>query len=164
MVHSQALLVKGFERNTIKGATLLNAGPEVLGRMMSQSASVARLPVAPEQLLASDVYAFSIVVYEMLTRQHPWPLSSTCNQLYTRLMSGERPPIDDRKLAAINSNAQISVLYRCMVNGWSTAPEDRPTIVEIHDQLLSVRNLTTSTVATSVTRTNTVQTIRSAKQ
>ena len=55
--------------------------------------------MSPEQLLGetvdqrSDLFAFGIILYEMLTGQHPWPRTSTVDTLHA-ILHDDPPPMD----------------------------------------------------------------------
>eukprot|EP00727_Mastigamoeba_balamuthi_P013704 m51a1_g8957 putative serine threonine kinase (2606) ;mRNA; f:1042935-1051690 len=76
----------------------------------------------------SDVYAFGMVMYEVLTRHNPFngvPVMS----LVSRIISGGRPSIPDNHKGF--SNAFVSL----MQSTWAANPDDRPTFAQIGGSL-----------------------------
>jgi hypothetical protein len=70
----------------------------------------------------SDVFAFALVLYEILVGQPAFPLGSDYGTLRARLAGGERPEVS----AAVNRAAR-----RIIKRGWSADPDIRPTFDEI---------------------------------
>ena len=83
--------------------------------------------MAPEQLsdlvvsAESDVWAYGVVLYELLARHEPWPDIKPAVAAH-RILSGERLELD----------AAWPTVYReIMIDCWQTEPADRPTMDEI---------------------------------
>lgn len=101
---------------------------------MSQSTSLKGTPIyiAPEiysnndYSKASDVYSFSIIVYEIMTSIHPFQYISFM-QLLAKMIKGERPDIE---LVPIPESYK-NLITRC----WSQEPKERPTFEEIVSML-----------------------------
>ncbi|KAH0793127.1 TKL family protein kinase [Histomonas meleagridis] len=75
-----------------------------------------------------DVYAFGIMLWEMLTRQVPFENIDPIQLIYSVSMKGERPPIPK------NTPKLLEFLIR---KCWSQTPEERPTFKWIHLELSS---------------------------
>eukprot|EP00727_Mastigamoeba_balamuthi_P004445 m51a1_g14 putative pas domain-containing protein tyrosine kinase (1101) ;mRNA; f:72168-80630 len=72
----------------------------------------------------SDVYAFGMVMYEVMTRHSPFngvPVMS----LVPRILSGQRPAIPD------NTKGYSAAFVSLMQSTWSSLPEERATFVRI---------------------------------
>jgi serine/threonine protein kinase len=83
--------------------------------------------MAPEQIMGQygpevDVYAFGIILYEMLTEQVPF---SECREtgtgLFHKIANGYRPPLR-------NETDIEKLIHRC----WAQNPADRPTFEDIY--------------------------------
>jgi len=120
---------------------LLNLSNSNSGRSRSNTASSTHLPIAwsaPECIQhreysnASDVFAFGVVIWELLSEAKPYPgenLSSLSKQI---VHQNKRLELD-RKW---NPNVQ-GLLKRC----WETNPEDRPNMTEIYALFEDLVNL-----------------------
>ncbi|KAK8843302.1 hypothetical protein M9Y10_025157 [Tritrichomonas musculus] len=71
---------------------------------------------------SSDVFAFSIVVYEILTSQFPYRFKGT-HQLAKYVVEGGRPDINSNEIP----DCFIDLMRKC----WDSDPEKRPTFDEI---------------------------------
>ncbi|XP_055334707.1 receptor-type guanylate cyclase Gyc76C-like [Paramacrobiotus metropolitanus] len=81
-----------------------------------------------------DVYAFSIILHEFLTRLGPWGNSEMpAKEIVLRIKQGEvvRPSFEDLE-------AQDYVV-ECMQQCWSEDPAQRPTFTDIKDKLKRMR-------------------------
>ena len=98
--------------------------------------------MAPESLekdeysYACDVYAYGIILYEIVTGQHPFK-DSIPFQIMKKVAAGERPEF-------VGSVPEVfkDLIERC----WNQEPEKRPTFEEIVDQLKNNPKFITDTV------------------
>lgn len=81
---------------------------------------------------ASDVYAFGMLLYEMMSLKAPFE-KLKIPQICNKVTSGERPEL-------INSIEEPykNLIERC----WSQDPKERPTFVQIIDELQSDKFIT----------------------
>jgi serine/threonine protein kinase len=95
------------------------------------------LYMAPEQYdsvacLASDVYAFSYIAYEMATGTSPFAGSRLSLLVLTKLVRDQkRPTIEPGSMSE-----QLEMLIRAC---WAEKPDERPTFAEIVDEILRNR-------------------------
>jgi serine/threonine protein kinase len=88
--------------------------------------------MAPEQIAGeygppADVYAFGIILYEMLTEKVPFSeCRETATELFLRISEGYRPPLPG------NSDIE-KLIMQC----WAHEPQQRPTFEEIYTWLAS---------------------------
>lgn len=79
---------------------------------------------------ASDVYAFSLIVYEILTNKKPF-FGSTLSQIMMNVTKGFRPEITD----------EVPKCYKKLIEDcWSQNPRERPTFKEILHILKTDKN------------------------
>lgn len=106
----------------------------------AQKGTYAYLP--PELILEKtsastkegDVYAFSFVVYEMLTTNEPY---QSFNDIFKKINRGERPEIP----------SYIPDPYRNLIDRcWSEEPENRPTFDDIVEELTTNNDFITDLV------------------
>ena len=86
---------------------------------------------------ASDVYSFSIVLWELLTGQRPWHRDADGkpymehNIMYLVVHKGKRPELPSSKGAAARTGPLMALMRRC----WSQEPKKRPSFASIEGQL-----------------------------
>ena len=78
-----------------------------------------------EQTEASDVYAFALIAYEILTAKKPYDGLDMIH-LFAKVLSGNRPLFD-----APIEEPYKNLIERC----WSQNPDDRPTFAQIVEEL-----------------------------
>ena len=89
-----------------------------------------------EQTEASDVYAFALIVYEILTAKIPYEEDEML-QLIMKVANGVRPPFD----VPIDEPYQ-NLIERC----WSQDPKDRPTFAQIVEELENDESFITKSI------------------
>lgn len=76
----------------------------------------------------ADVYAFAILVYEIITKQVPYNGLSSCYVMYNVANNNLRPELDDT----------VPIAYRELIEScWNQDPEKRPSFKSIINQLKS---------------------------
>lgn len=120
-----AVKVDGLTLNTVKGRTAAFTPPETL----------AQQEVPPRLWPARDVYAATLVLNEMLTRQLAWDGKSD-EQLGPQVLAGERPPTDPcRQLAG---HALVAPMQRLVQQGWHQDPALRLSAEQMKTEVLTL--------------------------
>ncbi|RKP19143.1 kinase-like protein [Rozella allomycis CSF55] len=114
-------LVSGLSTSTAAGLTLAYASPELIRRLQSHET------VVKEDNKPVDVYAFSILMYELIYKKNAWDVANLKNtQEFIRdLLIGLRPKIDD----------EYRVWNEVIINAWSADHTRRKSFHEILTQL-----------------------------
>src|SRR5688572_3944157 len=92
--------------------------------------------MAPEILqgknytIDSDVYSFSMIMWELMTGRRPFWDRNNNTELIFKICDGLRPPI-----VADAPKDYVELMQKC----WSSDPNKRPTVVDIHKKLGSIR-------------------------
>ncbi|KAG1868126.1 kinase-like domain-containing protein [Suillus tomentosus] len=86
-----------------------------------------------KRTMASDVYAFSMTVLELMTHEEPWASIRLATQVILKVCSGETPPRPTNPVAVERGldDALWALLERC----WCTNMHDRLTMQEIASYL-----------------------------
>ncbi|KAI3633553.1 hypothetical protein MIR68_008500 [Amoeboaphelidium protococcarum] len=103
--------VTGMEWNSVKGATICYAAPEVL----------QRLAVPKELWYKRDVYSVSIVINEVLTRQNAWSQLPT-EEIIINVTKGMRPSCESQFSHELKCINMIQVIQ----SAWADDPTLRP--------------------------------------
>lgn len=74
---------------------------------------------------SSDVYSFTVILYELLIGAQPWASISSWGEIRNRLLQGERP---DLKVVPSSFHVLIS-------SAWADQPDLRPNIFQFRDTL-----------------------------
>ena len=79
--------------------------------------------------LAADVYSFSVVIWEVITRRLPWGEIKFLSQILTKVTNGERLQITnaERMMATIEACGLLELMETC----WEQDPVKRPTFTDI---------------------------------
>ena len=101
------------------GLTIPYAAPEVLVNMSNKTTRFQDQKDKP-----IDVYAFAMTLYEVIMQQIPWA-NIDPNQVYKRVLEGDRPQIIEEKLQDIPKI--VNLVRQC----WAQDPASRPTFKQI---------------------------------
>ena len=149
IVKDTVVLVSGFQKSKIKGASIPYASPDVLRSMTGKGdlsdttflidttttlQSVAR-NLRQQRLLKNDCYSLAIVLFEMTTRTHAWG-SATQEQIIWHVLSGGRPTWT---LQLMEQQDEITVVLRNVITScWSEDHQERPSMAAVSSILLSL--------------------------
>lgn len=121
VVHSTESMSVDQSTRAIKGTPIYIA-PEVW----------AKMDYSP----ACDVYAYGIIVYEIITGQEPYEAKSFY-EIFTKISTGERPQIDNL----------VPLSYKNLIEScWSQNPDDRPTFEAIVNGIKESKDFITENV------------------
>ena len=119
-----------FIQPSVEQITLLYASPEVLTNPLAWISHT------------HDIYSYSMVVYEILTRRKPI-IYYAIEEYIEAVKKGQRPdifPITVLKTSLVKSDKNneaniIGKLMKIMKECWSQDPSDRPEMADVHKQL-----------------------------
>jgi len=130
-----------------------------LSRALEQNSSVSSLQItnprwlAPEVLkggqagVASDVYSFGIVLWELLTWKLPWGHDTNPFAIINKVVSGEELPVpaqEDLPAGPLQCyDSYVALMRRC----WTPDAEKRPTMDEV---VQALRGLLSEIVQTRI--------------
>ncbi|KAI0075454.1 kinase-like protein [Panus rudis PR-1116 ss-1] len=87
--------------------------------------------------LATDVYSFSLTIFECFTSREPFPSlrreAQVIHNVVTNKLRPERPPPSD-----VSSRWITDEIWEMVNKGWSQQPEERPPMGEIADKLQAI--------------------------
>jgi serine/threonine protein kinase len=126
-VDESLLRVKAFRESRIRGASVAYAPPEVL-RAFKDNDDADLLD--PQIAKASDVYAYSMVIHEALTRKLVWDKLGN-DQIERLVLSGQRPKIPKSIQERRERDTVLDLLCTIMSSAWAQFPKDRPTFTQI---------------------------------
>ena len=80
--------------------------------------------------LPSPRYAFAVFVWEILHWEEPFPGCQPLNAAM-RVLSGERPVIDEERLSTLGLSGMVGVLQRA----WHQDPLQRPAFIDLLSEM-----------------------------
>jgi serine/threonine protein kinase len=95
------------------------------GSLRYMAPEVATPEVAYDQ--ASDVYSFSIVLWEMIVCQRPYRNAKSADDLQQRVFAQQERPCCKHKIWSAQP-----ALYHLVTQGWHVNPSQRPTMKDMH--------------------------------
>ena len=155
MVHrdikSLNILVRGFVEGDVRfdikiadfGATrsLVTLGQTTVGIRTPRWAAPELYHAGAVTTFKSDVFAYAMVMYEILTRRLPFDELKTELKLADALRKKDRPAITlDHDLDDINP-AKVNALVELMKEGWSEDPVTRPSALLILQKLRDIQKI-----------------------
>lgn len=84
---------------------------------------------------ASDIYSFSLVLWELLSGCQPFQNIKKQENLRCKILQGERPEIPDKWLDENENIFPFNFLISIITRGWQEEPHARPTSPEILSEL-----------------------------
>ena len=157
VISNSVLLVEAFMVANIDGASVIYAAPEVLKHMMSVRSNSAitngqtATNLNEDIVKARDVYAFSMVSYEVINRNQPWSRKKSSQEIVQRVLDGERPECTPEVVEKRKIDRKLASLCDLMEQCWADDPNARlqmKWIVEILDQMAQATAFKTHTFHT----------------
>lgn len=132
--------LRSLGESTARGASAAYAAPEVFQKLRSRPPQ----PPSPQVVAAGDVYAFGVLLYEMLVRRLPWVNEANgeemgAGDIEKRVMSGERPPMPEWLVQGRSSDSIIGFLCSLMEMCWTADPLQRPDMKSVTKHVQSFR-------------------------
>jgi serine/threonine protein kinase len=124
-ITDDATLVEGMQNHNLLAATMTYAPPERLQAITQK----IKLDTTPK----SDVYSFSLVFLELLTRKHPWNKKFD----YLKVIKGERPSLELDFGGGVNDE-NLNSIKRLIVACWDQSPDLRPSMQETYDSICKI--------------------------
>ena len=118
--------VKLFDFGLAREITLVDDG-DVAGSILYMAPEIL---LEKETRLASDVYSFSIVLWELCTLQIPFERFTDKNQVVQKVAKG------GWRLSTVKIPSKT--LRQLLTKNWADDPEDRSSFLEIHETLCQV--------------------------
>lgn len=147
VVNESVVLVSGFTESKMDGASVSYAAPEVLRRLLNKpheddftaNASTSQSSSQSTEIIKScDVYSFAMVMYEMLTRQPPWPTDMVIDEIMRLVLIEQRPGLPEHLVQLKDEDRLFGGLWDLMNQCWHNSPKKRLQIrwvVEIIDSM-----------------------------
>jgi len=118
----------GAKETHVQGFSPRYAAPEVFAKAHAQPGSSFSLQIGTEK--AGDVYAFGVIIWEVLVEKIPWD-GRSLEDIEMEVRQGNRPsPLLDS-----NGNEEIDLLNGLARKCWSSNPKERPTATDIQSKL-----------------------------
>jgi serine/threonine protein kinase len=137
VISKKALLVRAFRVQDVKGASFLYAAPELVERLLGEvNVDISKDPSYEILSRSADIYAFAVVLYELLTRTIPWIGINDVQQLRQLLQQGQRPLVPPGVLGAIQKDRHMRAMFECMQQGWAQSPFQRPPMSTLRNRLI----------------------------
>ncbi|KAI3653296.1 hypothetical protein MP228_001243 [Amoeboaphelidium protococcarum] len=137
IVSNKALLVSAFHVSKLQGASVNYAAPELLKKLTNQSNQLDE-EASAQNKLKLDVYAVSIMGYEMVTRTPAWaPRRDT--EVIEAALSGIRPQFPNQFMSLRHQDLRLTIVCSLIERGWSSLPQDRPSMMEMQRELMNLQ-------------------------
>ena len=122
-----------------------NAVENGINSIMTSGGGLNPRWLAPEVLsgspctTASDVFSFSMVMWEIMTRKLPWEGMTTW-VVVGNVQKGERPPLDSLEIEdAVDTSQSVQDFKDLVAMCWCHEPEKRPTFSHIAMKLREIQ-------------------------
>lgn len=123
VLKSRAEIISTFNVKRIKGASISYAAPEVLKSLQSNT------EIPEGSFVKNDIYAFGIILYELLGRRKPW-INVSSREILKNVCRGLRPEftnIPSLGLETYSLEKLIALIRSC----WHQDPSNRPDLGNI---------------------------------
>jgi serine/threonine protein kinase len=118
----------GMKETYVQGFSPRYAAPEIFSKAHAQAAKSNTIQVNTEK--AGDVYAFGVIVWEVLVEKIPWE-GLTLEEIEMEVRQGNRPS----PLPQVHESNEIDLLTGLMKRCWSASPQERPSMVDVQSKL-----------------------------
>ncbi|KAI5121784.1 hypothetical protein M0805_009595 [Coniferiporia weirii] len=112
---------------TLYISTTHNGSPRGSTRWMSIELFGIGSDIDPKHTKASDIWAYGMTIYEILTKQRPYAHLKADQRVILAIIRGELPSRPDHN----EHSPALEDIWRICEDCWKTDPEDRITISEI---------------------------------
>eukprot|EP00158_Paraphelidium_tribonemae_P001720 Partr_v1_DN24721_c0_g1_i2_m37191 putative protein kinase kinase kinase len=114
---------KSPSESVVKGFSPTYAAPESFKKRQSGERCASNDEF---ELKAGDIFAFGILMVEILNRRAPWFPLRTSEEIGNAVLSGMRPKVDDKILEMKQSDAKLELLVSTMESCWREDIATRP--------------------------------------
>jgi len=131
--------IKGLLKSKAKGLSPRYASPEAFKMMEERDQNQA----ATLEDTVIDIYAFGIILWELIERKIPWE-GKSYSEIRECVLNGERPEIC--KENECSDDKLISTMLLTLRNAWFHDPTQRPTFHQMSQDLQLVYYLQHPTI------------------
>lgn len=119
-------VVRHLRTVQILGASAAFAAPEVFKRLRPGGpTSILDLQIEPDIAKAADIYAYSITLWEMVTKKKAWKQIRSWEGIETRVCSGERPEFPEETEKLCKTDSIVLGLVKIIAVTWCQDPAMR---------------------------------------
>jgi len=118
----------GMKETYVQGFSPRYAAPEIFAKAHAQSGTMNSIQVNTEK--AGDVYAFGVIVWEVLIEKIPWE-GLTLEEIEMEVRQGNRPS----PLPNAHGNDEIELLNSLIKKCWNSNPRERPMMLDLQSKL-----------------------------
>eukprot|EP00158_Paraphelidium_tribonemae_P007534 Partr_v1_DN28282_c0_g1_i1_m76466 putative protein kinase kinase kinase len=111
------LAVKAFKTVDLRGMSLQYAAPEVIHRLKNKSSKAT-----DDEMMAGDIYAFGMSLYQMVTQHVPWPRMHY-DQVVEAIEDGRQPNLEQVTARGPNWLKIAELMQRTWFHDYAARPK-----------------------------------------